>query len=257
LIRINLTLCFVFFCSGLHAASLQQALTLDENNQKRSVASQERIGQLDDERKSMLQEYLQLQHRIALLHTDNKQLQTRIESQARSQKVLQQQLAEIEVTRLGILPLLEQMHRTLNDFVSRDLPFLPQERQVRLQRLAENMDRPEASDGERYRQLLEAYQVELEYGRNIEVYQGILESGAEDQQRSVNFFRLARIGLYYLTLDEAEAAVWDSENNQWKALDDEQRTELVQAMRIARNEAVPDFIRLPLASPQDATKASL
>ena len=250
--QINLMLCLVLFCSALNAASLQPALNLDAKNQKRSAESQKHIDKLDDERQQMLQKYLLLQRRIALLRSDNAQLQTRIKAQQHSHVLLQQQLAEIEITRSGLAPLLEQMHNTLNEFVSHDLAFLPQERQARLQRLSSRLDRPDISDGERYRQILEAYQIELEYGRTIEAYQASLNPASAGQSRHVNFFRLGRIGLYYLTLDGAEAAVWDSTNKLWIRLDDEQRSQLAQAIRMAHQEAIPGFIHLPLMTAQNS-----
>ncbi|MCU7959543.1 MAG: DUF3450 domain-containing protein, partial [gamma proteobacterium symbiont of Bathyaustriella thionipta] len=172
MIRINLTLCLVLFCSTLNAGSLEPALRLDAKNQQKAADSQKQIDKLDDERKQMLQKYLHVQRRIALLRSDNAQLQTRLKAQAQNRLLLQQQRAEIEVTRSGIAPLLAQMHSTLDEFVSHDLAFLPQERSMRLQRLASRLKRADISDGERYRQILQAWQVELQYGRTIEVYQG-------------------------------------------------------------------------------------
>jgi len=254
LIRINLTLCIVLFCSTLNADPLQSALSLNAKNQQQAANSQKQFDKLDDERKQMLQKYLQLQRRIALLSSDNAQLKTRLKAQAQSRILLQQQLAEIEVTRSGIMPLLEQMHSTLDEFVSHDLAFLPQERALRLQRLTSRLNRAEISDAERYQQILQAYQVELQYGRSIEVYQDILNPESDEAARSVNFFRLGRIGLYYLTLDKKEAAVLDSVNNQWTKLDDEQRSQLVRAMRIARQQSIPGFIHLPLVVAKEAAQ---
>ena len=208
--RTGLLLCLACLAPALSAATLEQALTLDKQNNRASAAVQQRIDRLDDNQREMLEEYLQLERRIELLRTDNRQLQARIEAQARQVESLKEQLQEVETTRLGLLPLMQQMQQVLTEFVDGDLPFLPQERQSRIDRLAAQMEQPDNSDGERYRHLLEAYLTELEYGRTIESYQGVLsEQGSEvGATRTVSFFRLGRTGLFYLTLDVVFAVVF-------------------------------------------------
>ena len=104
---------------------------------------------------------------------------------------------------------MERMQQVLGEFVEHDLPFLPEERQSRLARLSKHLERPGISDGERFQQLLEAYQVELEYGRTIEAYQGTRQEDSEDraETRTLAYFRLGRTGLYSLSLDGLQGAV--------------------------------------------------
>ena len=52
------------------------------------------------------------------------------------------------------------------------------------------MDRANVSVAEKYRRLLEAYQIELEYGRTIEAYEGSFAS--DNGERSVTFLRVGR-----------------------------------------------------------------
>lgn len=247
--RIGLMLGLACIASPLWAATLEQALTLDRQNNQVSAAAQDKIDRLDDGQREMLEEYLNLERRIELLRTDNRQLQVRTEAQQRHVESLTRRLEEVETTRLGILPLLEEMHQVLTEFVRSDLPFLPEERQVRLERLAAQMEQPESSDGERYRQLLEAYQTELEYGRTIEGYQGSLGSKGGAGSRTVSFFRLGRTGLFYLTLDETEAGVWNPRTRDWEPLEEPYRSELGRALRIARQESIPQLVTLPLVAP--------
>jgi hypothetical protein len=238
----------------LPADTLDRALALDQNNHQASARVQGKIDGLDDKRQAMLDEYLQISRRIELLRTDNRQLQTRIDVQQRHLDALNEQLEAAETTRLGILPLMERMQQVLGEFVDHDLPFLPEERQSRLARLAERLERPGVSDGERFQQLLEAYQVELDYGRTIEAYQGALHGNGEDpaEPRTLAYFRLGRTGLYYLSLDGLQGAVWNRETRDWEPLDRDGRQELGKALRIARQESVPELLGLPLPAPVDA-----
>ena len=52
------------------------------------------------------------------------------------------------------------------------------------------------------------------------------------------------------TLDEAEAAVWNQQERVWEPLDRSYRTDIRQGLRIARKQAAPDLLRLPLPEPQ-------
>jgi hypothetical protein len=247
-------LCLVCLSASLPADTLDRALALDQQNHRASATVQDEVDGLDDERQAMLDEYLQISRRIELLRTDNQQLQTRIDVQQRHLDSLNQQMDAAETTRLGILPLMERMQQVLGEFVDHDLPFLPEERQSRLARLSERLQRPGVSDGERFQQLLEAYQVELEYGRTIEAYQGALHEDGEDpaDTRTLAYFRLGRTGLYYLSLDGLHGAVWNRDRQDWDMLDRDDRQELGKALRIARQQSVPELLSLPVPAPADA-----
>jgi hypothetical protein len=100
---------------------------------------------------------------------------------------------------------------------------------------------------------MEAYQIENEYGRTIEAYRSTLERG--DREVTVDFLRVGRIALVYQTLDEADAGAWDQETRSWVPLDSSYRSAIRQGLRIARKQAAPDLIRLPLPPPESAKGA--
>ena len=70
------------------------------------------------------------------------------------------------------------------------------------------MGRADVSTSEKYRLILEAYQIELDYGQTIEAYEGRLGTGAD--ARTVEFARLGRVSLMYRTLDGVETGYWDA-----------------------------------------------
>ena len=82
------------------------------------------------------------------------------------------QLGEIETTSREVLPMMQKMVATLDQFVKLDVPFLPEERTNRIAALKDMMTRADVSVSEKYRRIVEAYQIEIEYGRTIEAYQG-------------------------------------------------------------------------------------
>jgi hypothetical protein len=118
-----------------------------------------------------------------------------------------------------------------------------EERRGRLEGLNELMTRADITDAERYRRILEAYQIENEYGRTIETRQGELE--LEGQTRQVDFLRVGRLTYLYQTLDGSETGVWDHANGTWTD-SPESRTAVRKGIRIARKQAAPDLLKLPV-----------
>ncbi len=67
------------------------------------------------------------------------------------------------------------------------MPFLLEERRDRVAMLKEMMGRADVTISEKYRRIIEAYQVEMDYGRTIEAYEAKLGDG--DDARTVQFLR--------------------------------------------------------------------
>jgi hypothetical protein len=147
-----------------------------------------------------------------------------------------------------------RMIDAIETFVALDLPFLIEERTERIAELRKLMTRADVTDAEKYRQIMEAYQIENEYGRTIESYRGVVELGG--RETTVDFLRFGRIALVYQSLDQADSGVWNQETRSWDPLDSSYRSAIRQGLRIARKQAAPDLIRLPLPAATSAGEAS-
>lgn len=213
--------------------------------------SQARVDALDDQTLDMLAEYRAELRRLEDLNSYNENLQELLNSQAAEQRRIQEDLDELEEIRRDLVPLMLEMQRIIADFVRLDLPFLPEERASRVQALDDLLKRADVDIAEKYRRLIEAYIIEAEYGQTLEAYEGLLEIGG--QQRTVDFLRLGRTALYFITLDRAEVGIWDTETEDWYLLSDQFIDPLVQAIRMARQQVPPDLLRLPLPQPEDAS----
>jgi hypothetical protein len=110
------------------------------------------------------------------------------------------------------------------------------------------MHRADVTESEKYRNIMEAYQIENEYGRTIEAYRSTLAQ--DDKEVTVDFLRVGRIALIYQTLDESEAGVWNQQTRSWEPLDRSFRSAIRDGLRIARKQSAPDLIRLPLLAPK-------
>jgi len=228
---------------------LKASIETSIRNNQQEAKTQGRIENLSDKTRAMLEEYQQLSRELELLTTYNDQLQRLLDHQEEEKHSIQEQMAGLEATQREIVPLMLQMTASLQEFVAVDHPFLPEERALRVAQLQELMDRADISIGEKYRRVLEAYQIEMEYGRTIEAYRGTLKGDADN--RTVDFLRIGRIGLYYQTLDRQETGEWNASAGSWQRLPDHYNLSIRKGLRIARKQSAPDLLYLPMPSPQE------
>ncbi len=207
---------------------------------------QKRLNKIDDETRELV-----LRYRQYLSETDNldeymKLLSAQVKSQDEEIAFVGKQLEDIEVTAREITPLMQRMVTTLGRFVQLDLPFLPEERRKRVESLQDMMGRADVSISEKYRRILEAYQIEAEYGRTLESYQG--QFGEGDSARTVRFLRLGRVALLYQTMDLEETGYWDANQKKW-IVDNSYREAAMKGFEVAEKKGAPDIFTAPVPAP--------
>ena len=160
---------------------------------------------------------------------------------------LQAQLNGMDATSAEFPALLERMFSALEQFVASDVPFVDpiSDRKARIARLRELMTTEGTSPSERFRRLVEAYQIELEYGRTVSDYKSTLPDG-----REAEFVRVGRVSLLYRTVDGEESGYWDAAQKQW-VMDNDYNSAVLEALRISRKTIAPDVIEVPVPAPQE------
>jgi hypothetical protein len=143
---------------------------------------------------------------------------------------------------------MEKMIDTLGRFVELDVPFLLEERRSRVATLKQLLGRADVSTSEKYRRILEAYQIEMEYGRTLDAYTG--KRGEGDNARTVQFIRMGRIALLYQTLDGDETGYWDAEKKAW-VTDAAYARDVKHALSVAKKEGAPDLVMVPVPAPME------
>ncbi|HKC49480.1 MAG TPA: DUF3450 domain-containing protein [Myxococcota bacterium] len=211
-------------------------------------ASQERVNELDDETQKLLSEY-----RKALADTESysayaDQLSAQVQSQREEMNGVNAQLLEVERTAREVTPLMQKMLDTLAQFVALDVPFLVEERSRRVTGLQQMMTRADVTISEKYRRILEAYQVEMDYGRTIEAYEAKLGDG--EGARTVQFLRVGRVSLLYQTLDGKETGYWDARKKAW-TIDDDYQHSFKQGVAVAKKLSAPEMLIVPVPAPKD------
>ncbi len=221
---------------------LQEQLATDEA----AIASQANVNQLNDATRDLLLQYRQHLSETRNLRDYTRQLKGQVQSQVDEIAFLKQQLVEIETTSREVMPLMEKMVGALGRFVKLDLPFQLQEREKRIAALVDVMGRADVTVSEKYRRIIEAYQIETDYGRTLEAYSGELGEGSD--ARAVRFLRLGRVALLYQTPDAAETGYWDAEKQQWVS-DPSYRSAVKHGFAVADKASAPDLLTLPIPAP--------
>ncbi|KPK61060.1 MAG: hypothetical protein AMJ59_03655 [Gammaproteobacteria bacterium SG8_31] len=236
------------------AAASEQALKASLAEQKASDAgsakSQQRIAQLADQTSELIGEYRLALQKLDRVKIYNGHLQTLVNDQESEKANVQRQLEDFQVVQTDIVPLMFNMIDSLGKFIDADLPFNLVERRDRVDRLREMMDDSEITISEKYRKIMEAYQIEVGFGRDMEAVVGDLDVGGEP--RKVEFLRIGRILLAYQTANKEETGFWNKNTGQWELLPDEYRSAITEGLRIARKQAAPDLLMLPINGPEAA-----
>jgi hypothetical protein len=232
------------------AQKLKEALGVQNTAADAGAASQERINKVADDTDELLRLYRDETAQIEALRVYNEQLERLLASQEAEKSSLEEQIGNVTVIGREVTPLMLAMVDAIETFVDRDVPFLLDERRERVGRLRELMDRADVTNAEKYRRIMEAYQIENDFGRTIEAYRGSLAGGTETQ--TVEFLRIGRVTLLYQTLDGTEVGAWNQTDDAWEILDGGYRPAVRQGLRIARKQAAPDLLRLPVPAAEDA-----
>lgn len=211
-------------------------------------ASQNRINDTIDKTQDAAGKYAQSVAEAESMEKYNKQLGEQVKEQEQEMVSIEKQLLDIETTNREVQPLMQKMVDSLSQFVALDVPFLLEERTNRVKSLQELMPRADVSISEKYRRIIEAYQIELEYGRTLDAYEGIIGEGAD--ARTVDFVRLGRVALMYQTLDGAETGYWDAQQKKW-IVDNSYAHAVSEARRVAKKDGAPDLLTVPVPAPQE------
>lgn len=229
-------------------AALDAAIESTVQTNEESRQSQQKIEQLSDDTDGMLREYRNTLQQIDSLKSYNQQLEKLITSQEETLSSITRQLATIEETQRNIVPFLLHMIDTLDKFIALDMPFLLAERQARLQTIKDMMDRPDVSLPEKFRRIMEAYQIEMEYGRSMGASSETIR--LDGKNSTVDVLQVGRIALLYQSLDGKMSGYWDKTEKAWKTLPGDYNPSIKKGILIAREQSSPDFFKIPVPAPE-------
>ena len=230
------------------ADKLEQLLLQEQQIVNADKRSQQRIDQLDNLQQQALEQFRQVNKQNAALVKYNQQLEQQIANQKLNLLQLEKSILQASSLSRQLLPLLDSMLDSLERFIQLDMPFYRQERAARVQSIQTNLAQANISLAEKFRQLLEAYKIEIEYGRKISTYVDTIVIG--DNKVEVNILQVGRIALVYQSFDQQLFGVWDKATASWLPLTNSSyKYSINQGIRIAKQQATISLLELPIPAP--------
>jgi len=226
---------------------LDDTLFVQRSSDLGSKDSQIIVSNLSDERQDLLGQYRLVLQQIDRLIAYNDYVERLIVDQEAQITDIRKQLDQFALIERGIVPLMLDSIDILDKFIDLDVPFLLEERKARVARLRTIMNLSDVTVSEKYRQIMDAYQIETTYGRDIEAYTGLLEIDGESRQ--VDFLRIGRTSLTYQTPDQEETGFWNKQAGQWEKLPNKYQSYVTQGLRVARKQVTPNLLELPIEAP--------
>ena len=232
---------------SVFAQTVDQVLAADQRRLELAQESQERINNIVEGTRSLEDQYRAINKEIDGLRVYNRLMRAQVDGQSAVLEDIALSMDQVDVINRQIFPLMERMIDALEQSISLDVPFLMEERQARIGNLKEIMERSDVSVAEKFRKVMEAYQIELDYGTTIEDYTETLTIDGET--RLFNMLRIGRTGLYFQSDDTAITGRWDNKDRTW-TLDNSARNEVRKGLRVARQLIAPELVVVPVAGPE-------
>lgn len=234
------------FSSGLTWASeLSQSAQLEQAIIKQAQQSQKAVSKSADKSIQLQNEIEALQAEVDNLTIYKKHLTGLVESQQNELLTLNSQLEDISDTRQSIIPLMYEMLDGLSVYIEQDMPIRQQARLQRVGKLKQLMTESGVSDAEKFRRILEAYQIELDYVNKLGTYTSTLEMDAA--QRQVELLYLGNISFIARSSDKQQYWAWSQKQNDWVALQKDFNEDLDKAYLSAAKQAAPSLLMLPIS----------
>lgn len=235
------------------ANDLDSALKKGEQRAATAISSQHKIDSLDDNIRDVERQYRVVNKENDGLAVYIEQLDKQLSNQNLELNNIDASIRQVTLIERQITPLMLRMIESLDSFVAADVPFQKQERLARIASLKDLMGRSDVTVAEKYRKVMDAYQKEMDYGRTIKTYRSTIDltgtATSEKELREVDFLRVGRLSLMFLSLDGQSLGIWDQQAKKWQPLESEYKAKLTTALRIAREQAAPSLIKIPVAAP--------
>lgn len=241
------TIAGVFALSASHLAAadpLTELQKAEATTFKASIKSQNKVTSIYEQTQEMLAEYRSVVDQAEVLKGYNDHVQRLVDDQKAGIASLERQIGGIDKIKQGVVPLMYKMIDTLETFVKLDVPVNIDTRNERIAGLRDIMDDSNVTTSEQFRLVLEAYEIEANYGTVFDAYQGELDLG--DRKLTVDFVHMGRVALVAQSLDFKHAWVWNNQSRSWDELGEEYFKSITDTIRMARKQLPIDLTKLPV-----------
>ena len=241
------TIAGVFALAGSNIAAADALTDLQKAEAKifkASAKSQSKIDSIYEQTQDLLAEYRTTVDEAEVLKGYNDHVQRMVDDQNANIASLQRQIDGIDKIKQGVVPLMYKMIDTLEKFVDLDVPMNLENRKERIAGLRDVMADSNVTTSEQFRLVLEAYEIEANYGTVFDAYQGELDLG--DRTITADFVHMGRVALIAQSLDYKQAWVWNNASRSWDELGEEYTKTITDTIRMARKQLPLDLTKLPV-----------
>lgn len=233
---------------ALAQTSIDAVTQAGEDRADAGAAEQRQIDSVADQTLEIVNDYKSVSKVVDGLKVYNSLLQRQVDNQIAEMDALSTSIDNVSLIERQIVPLMTRMIDSLEEFIQLDTPFLLDERTERIGKLRDMMERSDVTAAEKFRQVLEAYQIENEYGRTIEAYKGSVD--IDGNQREVDFLRIGRVSLTYQTVGGQHTGGWDPAARAWVDLPPATyQNQVAAGLKVARKQVAPDLVVVPVPAP--------
>jgi chaperonin cofactor prefoldin len=214
-------------------------------------ASQVRINKLQDETSDLITQYKQENKQIDSLRVYNKQLENQLNAQLAALSELDEAIANVTVIQREVPPLIIKMLDAMEQFVKLDAPYKQELRLERIAKQRDNLDSAKITVAEKFRQVVELYNIESEYARKVDTYTDTIT--VDGQTIDVSILAVGRVSLMFQTADRSVTGAWDRKLNAWVVLPPDEFADTVNnGIRMAQKKASNGILALPVQAPEAA-----
>jgi Protein of unknown function (DUF3450) len=249
-----ITAAVVGITGSVFAQSVDQVLQAEQKRVQLAQASQERINTVVEGTRSLEDQYRSINKEIDGLRVYNRLMTAQTDGQQSVLEDISLSMDQVDVINRQIFPLMTRMIDGLEQSIALDVPFLMEERTNRINTLKDIMERSDVSVAEKFRKVMEAYQIEMDYGQSSETYKQSLN--VEGTPRDYNMLRIGRIGLYFQSDDARVTGFWDPKTREFVLLGNEYRNEIKKGIRMANDLIAPELLLLPVSESKPAGESS-
>jgi hypothetical protein len=233
------------------ASEMEPVLEVGRDNTELSATSQQKIDSTDQATDKLVNKFKVVSKQVEGLKLYNAQKRIQIQAQEDLMDKYDEQLDQVVIMQRQIPPLAQRMLAGLEKYIELDTPFHIEERRQRLDLVRASLSNPKVTASEQVRQILEAYNIEAEYGRKLDAYDETIV--IDGQEMVVNILRVGRLGMFFQTKDERQTGYYDIETGTWETLSGGYRVQVRDGIRMAQKLAPMDIMMLPIVYQGDAS----
>lgn len=246
-----MTAAVIAISGSAFAQTVDDVLREDLERLELAQQAQEQINEVVEGTRSLTDQYRAIDKEIEGLRVYNRLMTAQVEGQEATLADIALSMDQVESVNRQIFPLMTRMIDGLEQSIQLDIPFLMEERMDRVANLREIMERSDVSVAEKFRKVMEAYQIEMDYGSSSEQYTHPIDLDGDGTPRDFNMLRIGRVGLYFQSDDGQITGHWNPETGQFEELDSSYRNEIRKGLRMARQLIAPELLLLPVPGATD------